>query len=653
MTDDQETRAARPEFTAPLADREWLASNGIGGYSYLPLDLRPQRKYHTYFCAALEPPFGRVNLLADMEETVQGTGGPVALSHFLQGAGREPTCITFYEIEGQQLQRLIYLINGENTLLLRYRAAQGNGQPLALMLRPLFALRNHHQLQAKNDVFQRRLGIQGDRLCWRPFNQFPEINVACRGGRLIAASGWQEGVCYPQEAARGYPCHEDHFWPCLAECRLAPGEVAELIVSLHGRGGEAVEELRRQRPRLWGSVSPEIFLRSENRLGLALSRSSSLFLTRETDHHLNLLAGYPWFESWGRDALISLPGLCLTCGRFEEAKEILLHFREQLIDGLVPLWHNSATAETSYESVDTSLWYIYAVERYLAYTGDNTGVRRHFFEALLEILQSYLRGTLFEIKANPGGLLWHDGGEALPLTWMDVRWQGRAVNPRRGYAVEINALWYNALRTAEDLCGRFGCGAREKAYGDLARQARQAFAQAFVEKETAVICDVVHPDGNDRRLRPNALYAFGLPFPVLDAARHRPFLERVHRELVTPAGLRTLSPNEPGYRGRCEGGDEGRELAYHNGTAWPFLFPQYWTAVERAFGEAIPGEYRQDLKAFLQFLHMEVGQGALGQINEFFDGDAPHAPRGAVAQAWSAAEVLRLLADLDQKASPA
>jgi predicted glycogen debranching enzyme len=351
-----------------------------------------------------------------------------------------------------------------------------------------------------------------------------------------------------------------------------------------------------------------------------------------------IVAGYPWFTDWGRDTMIALPGLTLATGRFDVARDILLAFAECLDQGMLPNVFPDAGGTPEYNTVDATLWFFEAIRQYLDRTNDVEFVRTRIYDRLKDIIQWHLRGTRYGIHVDTDGLL-IAGDSNTQLTWMDARVDGRAVTPRSGKPVEIQALWYNAVKFTARLAGDFGEEDVRAFHDNLAARAAASFNNEFWNEAAGCLYDAVDGDRRDPSMRPNQAIALSLGYCAIPEGRARSILAAVERHLLTPVGLRTLAPFEPGYRGQCTGSIPDRDGAYHQGTVWPWLLGPFLAADLRFNGDAARERVRERLEPLRQFV---LSRGT-GQIPEIFDGDAPHEPRGCFAQAWSVAEILRML----------
>jgi predicted glycogen debranching enzyme len=362
--------------------------------------------------------------------------------------------------------------------------------------------------------------------------------------------------------------------------------------------------------------------------------------TRQT-----VLAGYHWFGDWGRDTMIALAGLTLVTGRFETARGILSEFARHTSRGMLPnRFPDDGGHAPDYNTVDATLWFFEAARAYLQYSDDAEFVRAELYDVLVDIIAWHVRGTRFQIHVDMDGLL-SSGEEGAQLTWMDAKVGDWVVTPRHGKPVEIQALWYNALRVMENFAREFEDKAGEKLYGEMAAQAAESFNRSFWNEERGCLYDVIEADlinsgRRDASIRPNQILAVSLHYSMLSEERARRVVETVERELLTPYGLRSLSPHDPGYRGRYEGDPLSRDGAYHQGTVWAWLIGPYVSAYLKIFGETTQG--RERAARLLEGFRQHLGEAGLGQISEIFDGDPPHTPRGCIAQAWSVAELLRV-----------
>jgi len=375
-----------------------------------------------------------------------------------------------------------------------------------------------------------------------------------------------------------------------------------------------------------------------------LSAAADQFIVRRAQGE-TVIAGYHWFADWGRDTMIALPGLTLANGRPDIARRVLAEFAKHVDRGMLPNRFPDAGEAPEYNTVDATLWFFEAIRSFLHYTNDYDFVRATLYPVLKDIVDWHVRGTRYQIHLDDDGLIFA-GEPGVQLTWMDAKVGDRVITPRHGKPVEIQALWYNALRVMQDLAGRFNEPDAKQHYAATADKACASFNKLFWNEQGACLYDVVNGNHPDASIRPNQIIAISLPHTMLSKKRAKSILAVVERELLTPRGLRTLSPSDPNYIGRYEGGPATRDAAYHQGTVWPWLIGPYITAYGKTFGRKAG---RRFATAWLEKFQPHLYEACLGQVSEIFDGDAPHTPRGCVAQAWSAAELLRaIVEDIEQ-----
>jgi predicted glycogen debranching enzyme len=363
------------------------------------------------------------------------------------------------------------------------------------------------------------------------------------------------------------------------------------------------------------------------------------------DEIRSVIAGYHWFTDWGRDTMISLEGLALVTGRTTEAGYILRTFARAVRDGLIPNLFPEGQREGLYHTADATLWYFHAVQRYLEATGDEHTLRL-LLPMFRDIVEHHVAGTRFGIHVDPADGLLTQGDPNLPLTWMDAKVGDWVVTPRRGKAVEINALWYNALRILESWCRQADDLESAQKTAVRAETTLRSFNARFWNEHRGCLYDIVDGEkGDDPALRPNQVFAISLDYPVLETSRWEPVLEKVQEHLLTPVGLRSLSPDEPDYKSRYDGDLRSRDAAYHQGTVWPWLIGPFVDAWLRVH----PGDLKT-ARGFLAAFEPHLHSACIGSISEVFDARAPFYPRGCVAQAWSVAEVLRAWVKTEPKA---
>ncbi|HEY8497396.1 MAG TPA: amylo-alpha-1,6-glucosidase [Limnochordales bacterium] len=674
-------RPPDPSFTP-----EWLLTNGLGGFACGTVAGLASRRYHGWLVAALAPPVDRRLLWAGTEEWLHCTGWRCPLSTHDYGSVLHPdgwrrlSAWQLYPFpawlfwaNGVLLERTIFMVQGQNTTVARWRLLEG--PPVELELLPLINCRDyHHTVRANGWDFRQDAAPHGTAIV--AYDAAPALVLAGGGEvRYTPGGGWYYDFHYALEAERGLDCVEDHFCPGTFRVRLAgPGDEAFLVghcpipAAYEAPGDPVPAPPWRDGPQALAQWAKTAYLRALERragllkgagedpdLGRLMLAAGDFVAWRRTTRSATVVAGYPWFTDWGRDAMISLPGLLLCTGRHDLAREVLLTFAAHTADGLVPNRFGDEGEGAEYNAADASLWFVYAVWKYFAASGDAATTGQELLPVAVDILRHYLKGTRYGIRVGGDGLV-YAGAEGWQLTWMDAKVGDWVVTPRRGAAVEVNALWYNALRSVETLAWKLGrTDAAE--WERLARAVRGSFRERFARPDGG-LWDVVAGDGlqapgpagaaplgpADPAHRPNQLLAASLPFPVVDADDGRGIVALVSQRLLTPVGLRTLAPDDPGYRGEYVGDQWQRDAAYHQGTVWPWLLGPYVTALLQCCGRA--PETLAAARRLLEPLRRHLSaEGALGQVSEIFDGDPPHRPRGCFAQGWSVAEVLRVLAE--------
>ncbi|MBI3694698.1 MAG: glycogen debranching enzyme N-terminal domain-containing protein, partial [Acidobacteria bacterium] len=446
----------------------------------------------------------------------------------------------------------------------------------------------------------------------QPYSGLPALTFHHSGAAFEVAGGWYYNTEYLEELDRGLDFREDLYCPGVFTFEMTPGSPVRVVATIDPEPWEDGQA---------GRLSP-------------LETAADQFRVRRADGKPTVIAGYPWFTDWGRDTMICIPGLLVARGLVEEAREVIRGFLEHLNKGLIPNRFPDHGERPEYNTADATLWMFQAV-----HACERAGADMSFFyPAGKEIVAWHERGTHHGIGVDPADGLLAAGEPGSQLTWMDAKVGDWVVTPRHGKPVEINALWYNALRLMEGWAKRAGDPAAP--YARAARKVRASFAAAFWNPQRNCLYDVIAPSGPDPSLRPNQIFAVSLPFPLLDPARRKAVVKTVEQSLLTPVGLRSLAPGEPGYRPRYQGGPWERDGAYHQGTVWPWLLGPFITAYLRAFGRSKKNVvYCRSLALGLE---QELYRGCLGTIGEIYDAEAPHRPVGAPAQAWSVAELLRV-----------
>jgi predicted glycogen debranching enzyme len=661
-------------------NKEWLVSNGIGGYASGTVPGINTRRYHGLLIAAIKPPVERTLLLANINEEAEiderkyylganeypegkiHPGGFVHVEEFRLECGIPTTVL---RLGDGLLHKTIWMEHEHNTSYVRYTYVEGEAE-CCLVLHPLCNYRSHHA--TARGAFDWDFGVEpveGGCKVTAHNEARPFWLTTTPTAEFTHTGVWYWNFVYRREFERGFDGKEDLYLPGVIRAVLQPGESVTLVTSTEPPeetgpllDGAFERELSRRQATLKAAGfkkadwEADATIQSDDNKAfaaeLALGADSFLVTRRieskgETTEVPTVIAGYPWFADWGRDTMISLPGLTLPLGRARQANKVVRTFGLFSREGLIPNNFADAGSTPEYNTADATLWMFQAIEVLATGTG-NLKATRNLYPLLADIIAWHVKGTKHGIRVDPDdGLLWA-GEEGVQHTWMDASVDGRVVTPRIGKPVEINALWYNALMVMDKLrrsLGRTVVAGREEPpdFGALAEQAHESFGKRFWYDAGDYLFDVIDgPDGPDTSLRPNQIFAVSLSIDLLSVDQARRVLAIVREHLLTPYGLRTLSPNDPGYIGTYAGSPSERDSAYHNGTVWTWLLGPYFDAVHAIEGEEAA---RGELQQMLPTLQEHLADAGLGTISEIFDGDEPHAPRGCISQAWSVAEVLR------------
>ena len=640
---------------------EWLETNGIGGYSSSSIAGLNTRRYHGLLVAALKPPVDRYLLLSKLEEIFLLDGKRFDLSanqyegavhpqgqRLLNSFRLDPFPVFNYRIEDVEIEKSVFLMHGENTAVIQYELFGDLGGRSALLeVRALVAFRDHHSTARANSSIRRDVAIAEGVATIMPYDGMPSLHFAHNAESISSDGFWFYHFVYERERERGLDYLEDLYSPFLLRFNLAGDARAAVIASteLHDAAEARMleeEEIERREKLISAAQGSDILVTTS-------TAAADQFVVARGDGN-SVIAGYHWFSDWGRDTMIALPGLALVTGRFDVARNILRAFARSMDQGMLPNRFPDAGETPEYNTVDATLWMFHAVSEFLRYTGDYDFVRAELYQPLADSVAWHERGTRYGIRVDSDGLL-QAGQHGVQLTWMDAKVGDWVVTPREGKPVEIQALWYNALCMMEELARTLGHPKDAKHYAALAGRAGESFEPAFWNEAEACLYDVVGAQGPDPSIRPNQIFAVSLPHALLSGDRARRVVDVVEWELLTPYGLRTLSPRDPNYKGRYAGDQRSRDSAYHQGTVWPWLLGPFLTAYFKVHGK--DQEIRKRIDRFLDALRAHLWQAGIGQISEVFDGDAPHQPGGCIAQAWSVAEVLRVYVEDIEGKSPA
>jgi predicted glycogen debranching enzyme len=636
--------------------REWLETNGIGGFASSTIVGLNTRRYHGLLVAATKPPVGRFVLLSKLEETLFIDGQPFDLSanrypgavhpqgfRHLKQFRLDPFPVFSYEVGGVGIEKSVFMIQGENSTVVQYELkTTDDAEPakhLWIEIRPLIAFRDYHSTTHENGAIDRSFEARSGSVSVAPYPGLPSLYLAHNGVELLGTGAWYRNFEYDAERERGLDFSEDLFNPFVLRFDLRFHGKAAIIASTEHRDITRIPEYRqteiaRRRNIEMAAPMKDDFVES-------LTAAADQFIVSRGDKK-TIIAGYHWFADWGRDTMISLPGLTLVTGKHEVARSILGEFAGYVDRGMLPNRFPDAGETPEYNTVDATLWFFEAARAYLEYTGDWEFVRNNLYSVFVDIVDWHVRGTRYGIKVDADGLL-SSGEPGVQLTWMDAKVGDWVVTPRRGKPVEIQALWYNALRVMEEMARRFGNQASQQRYRSMAAAANSSFNRLFWNEKNDCLYDVVNGETVDSSIRPNQIFAVSLTHSMLSAERAKNVVEIVRQQLLTPYGLRTLAARDPQYRGRYTGGPLERDGAYHQGTVWPWLLGPFITAYMKV--NAGSDVARRQATEWLAPVQEQLADGGLGHISEIFDGDTPQQPRGCIAQAWSTAEVLRALVE--------
>lgn len=632
--------------------REWLETNGIGGFASSTVAGVNTRRYHGLLVAATHPPVGRLVLLSKFEEKLIVDGEVFELSanqypgtvqprgfEFLQEFRLDPFPTFVFEVAGVRITKTIFMIQGQNSVVASYELSPGaSAKSVQIELRPLIAFRDYHSLTQENEALNTAIVVEQGIVSFTPYASLPTLYLAHNATYVGTEGAWYREFQYEVERERGLEFSEDLFQPGLLQFNLADTPATVIASTQPSNAADAglywANEIQRRQ-----SVIAQAGFADEAGKTLAIA-ADQFIVSRGNDK--TVIAGYHWFSDWGRDTMIALPGLALATRRSDVAQSILRTFAQAADQGMLPNRFPDGGETPEYNNVDATLWFFEAVRAYVAASSDTAFVRAELYNVMADIIAWHIRGTRYNIRVDTDGLL-HAGAEGVQLTWMDAKVDERVITPRSGKPVEIQALWYNALCVMDDLANRFGDAHGQKRYSALAGLARWSFNQAFWNDAQSCLYDVVDSAAGgakfDSSIRPNQIFAVSLHYGMLTPDRAQKVVATVEEHLLTPYGLRTLAPTYPQYHGRYTGTPAERDEAYHQGTVWPWLMGPFITAYlkvnQGSDAAKQAAEWLRPLEGYL----LDCGAG---QLPELFDGDPPHRPCGCLAQAWSIAELLRV-----------
>jgi predicted glycogen debranching enzyme len=652
-------RVSRDENPVADARREWLVTNGLGGFASATISGEITRRYHGFLIAALPAPLGRIVMLSDVDaeiERADGTAANIRESGQFLGFKLAVGLPSWrYEIDGMTLEKSVVMPARHNIVHITFRLSGGD-RPVRLRLRPFTNFRRLESPVNEALAASYALSVQGKLYEITAGPDLPALRlmtVGCDNATFTADGGSRREGLFPTEAQRGYDARGWVWSPGYFTVELRPDCAASLVAAIEPwhivraltpEDARDFEVERRSRlvamamPPARSGLAAELVLAADNFIITPVGRIADIARAQaEGDDVRTVIAGYYWFTDWGRDTMISLEGLTLTTGREPEAKWILRAFAHYVRDGLIPNMFPEGDIEGLYHTADATLWFFHALARYLDRCPDEATLAI-MLPILQDIVRHHLEGTRFGIKVDPRDGLLTQGAEGYQLTWMDAKVGDWVVTPRRGKAVEINALWYNALCLLAGWLGDAG-SAEAGEIAAHAETARQSFNRRFWYGKGGYLYDIVDGEnGDDASFRPNQIFAISLTHPVLDRTHWTRVVDAVEAKLLTPFGLRSLAPDDLDFKPRYFGDLRARDAAYHQGTVWAWLigpFIDAWLKVH-------PDE-RDNARGFLAAFETHLAEAGIGSISEVFDAEPPFTPRGCIAQAWSVAEVLRCL----------
>jgi predicted glycogen debranching enzyme len=641
---------------AAAESREWLFTNGIGGYASGTVAGSLTRRYHGLLIAALQPPVGRMQLVATIDEVAHYAAAGFSLAtHRWAGGAVDPKGflnLESFHLEGTKpvwtyaladalLQKRVWMRQGENTTYIQYSLVRGNSS-IDMEWKALVNYRDFHSSTHAGDWHMKIEPVaHGVRV--QPIDGVEPFYLMSEAASCEPRHDWYRGCYLAEETARGLDGHEDHLLAALFRAKIEVGSSVTLVVSTEAKalldGETARAEQANSEVKLFSEwqANDESYTEEAPSWLWQLILAADQFIVKrslpEEPNGRSIIAGYHWFGDWGRDTMIALSGLTLATGRPGVAKQILLAFSRYVDAGMLPNNFPDAGGKPEYNTVDAALWYFEAIRQYFEFTQDSATLQQ-LFPVLAGIVDAHVKGTRYNIHVHPTDGLIFSGGPGVQLTWMDAKIGDWVVTPRTGKPVEINALWINALETM----AQFALLLKQpgEGYEKLAAKAKKSF-QKFWNTERGCCFDVIDVPGtgNDASLRPNQIFAVSLPVSPLTPEQQKSVLEVCARHLLTSHGLRSLAPGEPGYAGRYGGSPRDRDAAYHQGTVWGWLLGPFALAHYRVHHD------RETALRFLEPLGRQIYSSGLGTLSEIFDGDAPFTPRGCIAQAWTVAEVLR------------
>ena len=632
-------------------EREYIITNGLGGFSSSTVIGANIRKYHGILNASLIPPVKRYLLLSKLDETVV-IGDKIYNLSSNEFIGKKDEGYKYLrEYDGDILPKFTYGVSdvtikkeiameyGKNTTVIVYEVTTKD-EAVTMTFTPYVNYRDHHNV-SKIEEFNYNVKYNSETLTLKEKDSLLNLKIISNC-EFNKDEKWSLPMYYSNEEYRGLDYIDHHFIPGEFSIKLKENSknIISFVVTIENDNNfDPLKILKDEKDRRKKLISKAGY---DNKMLKELVLSSDQFIVhRNSTNRKTVIAGYPWFTDWGRDTMIALPGLTLTTGRYNDAREILLTFIKYIKNGLIPNMFPDENNEPLYNTVDGTLWFFNGVYKFLEYTGDIETVRDEIYPHLVDIIDHHIKGTLYDIYLDDDGLL-SAGGPGTQLTWMDVKVDDWVVTPRHGKAVEINALWYNALKIMEELSKRFNKDYNY--YKSLSERTKDSFISKFWNDEKDCLYDVLQDNVTIDKIRPNQIIAVSLPFSMLDNTMGKLVVKKVYNKLYTPHGLRTLDKDDEEYKGKYGGDIYSRDGAYHRGTVWPWLigpFVESYAKVNNYSRESI-----LKVKEMLELFYYHLEDGCIGSISEILDGDEPFYSRGCVSQAWSVSEVLRTYVEI-------
>lgn len=628
------------------SELEWLETNGLGGWAMGTLSGVHTRRYHGLLCASMKPPVERFLLLNKMAETICNKDGNFELDannfngvitpqgfQYLENYEQDLYPVFTYKIGETVIKKSILMVYGENTTIVRYEVVEATSD-FVLKLKPFIAFKDYHWHSKCNDNISWGYNFVDNTLKLKPYGNMTDFYITVPQSEFHYSPDWYYNFLYKIEHERGQDFMEDLFIYGEFATKMKKGQTLDVLISTQPTADRDAKKLfeaqvKRKKDLLKPFAKADIFAKS-------LALAADTFIVQREGNLKTIIAGYPWFADWGRDTMIALPGLCLTTKRFDDAKKILQAFAHVVNQGMIPNRFPDVGEMPEYNTVDATLWYFHAISEYAKASKDTDFVWQNLYPVLVEIVDWHIKGTRYGIKVGDDNLL-SAGEPGTQLTWMDAKVGDWVVTPRQGKAVEINALWYNALCVMQDFASQQNLEKPAAKYEKMAEATKKSFLTQFTN-ERGTLFDVIEGTSKDASIRPNIAFAVSLPHSMLEKMQASKILLEVEKHLLTPRGLRSLSPQDSQYIPYYQGAQLQRDGSYHQGTVWSWPVGAYLEGLINLDGKKAFPKVKEILKSF----ESHLTEAGIGTVSEIFDGNAPHLPKGCMAQAWGVAEWLRI-----------